>query len=174
MMIRRRSVERLPLDPIPVAAAEERDLGAVCAAAARAAATERDTAASARAGANAAAAERDAAAWARAGVNATSALDLVAVCAAASRAAATERDTAASARTGANATSAYDQGAARTATVNELGMDSFCALVANRTLDLGAARASMAEPGAAVAVRAARGALCARITITSRTSINNV
>ena len=55
MMIRRRSVERLPLEPIPVAAAAaaERDLGTVCAAAARAAATERDTAASARAGANA-------------------------------------------------------------------------------------------------------------------------
>ena len=95
------------------------------------------------------------------GAIATSALDLGAVCAAASRTVASERDNATSARAGANATSAYDQGAARTVAVNELDVDGWRALIANRTLNLDAARAAATEPQAAVEahmVRTAHGA----------------
>ena len=64
--------------------------------------------------------------------------------------------------------------AAYTAAINEIGVDGWRAFVANRTIDLGAAQASVAEPNDAVAVRAARGAHCARITMPSRTTRNNV
>jgi hypothetical protein len=58
------------------------------------------------------------------------------------------------------------QAAANPATVNELDVDSWRALVANRTLDLSAARANLEEcDAAAAAVRAAAAAREAAIRV---------
>ena len=167
MMRLRRNAERLALDPIPVAYEAEAPSVAAAAAAVQAAAVQAAVVQAAAVQAAAVAAERDSGAERAAAAE----RDLGAVCAVLARAAATERDTAASARAGANATSAYDQGATRTVAVNELGVDGWRALIANRTLDLGVTHAAATEPQAAVEAHMVRTAHGARGRDATRNSV---